>query len=293
MNPVTANSSTKQAVLAIVVAVFALSLGDALIKASAQSLPLWQMLVMRSALVIPLLWWLVHRNKTKPMRISGWVILRSVCLALMWISYYISLPLMPLSVAAATYYTAPLIIVALASFLARKWPTLPALLAISVGFVGVVLVIQPDVSDFQVTALLPLLSACLYACAMMMTAEKCREDDPFVLAMMLNFALVFAGLAIGVFSGRSGSFALSPWQPVDLTVAATICVLAVIMFIGSIGAAIAYQKGPPATVAAFDYSFLVFSLMWGAVFFGESPGAVALLGIFLIVAAGLVAFSQD
>ncbi|PYG26509.1 DMT family transporter [Pelagimonas varians] len=286
-------SSTKQAVLAIVFAVFALSLGDALIKASAQSLPLWQMLVMRSALVIPLLWWLARRNNAQTLRISGWVILRSGCLAVMWICYYISLPLMPLSVAAATYYTAPLIIVALASLVARTWPKVPVLLAISVGFLGVVLVIQPDVTDFQVAAFLPLFSAWLYACAMVMTAAKCRKDDPFVLAMMLNIALVLAGLAIGWFAGRDGALVSSVWQPVDFPVAATVFALAMIMFIGSLGAAIAYQKGPPATVAAFDYSYLVFSIIWGAVFFDEFPGAVALIGIFLIVGAGLVAFSQD
>lgn len=83
---------------------------------------------------------------------------------------------MPLAVAAATYYTGPLLIVALAALVARKWPRWPALLAITVGFVGVVLVIQPDASDFQFATLLPLLSAWLYACAMVITSVKCRDE---------------------------------------------------------------------------------------------------------------------
>lgn len=292
MNIHAQRSTTRQAILAIIVAVFALSLGDALIKSSAQSLPLWQMLILRSALAAPILWWLARR-KTHSLHISGWVILRATCLSVMWVCYYISLTLMPLAVAAATYYTGPLIIVALAAVVARKWPRPRAILAINVGFVGVILVIQPDASDFQFATLLPLLSAWLYACAMVITSQKCQGDDPFALALALNIALILTGIALGIFAGREGSFVLGPWQPVDLALAGAMLVLALLLLIGSVGAAIAYQKGPPATVAAFDYSFLVFSIMWGVVFFAEFPGAVGVIGIVLIVAAGFAAFSQQ
>jgi drug/metabolite transporter (DMT)-like permease len=255
-------------------------------------MPLWQMLILRSALATPVLWWLSRCNNSAFRRTSGWVIARAACLAVMWVCYYISLTLMPLAIAAATYYTGPLLIVALAALVARKWPRRIALLAITVGFVGVILVIQPDASGFQFATLLPLLSAWLYACAMVITSVKCRDDNPFALAMMLNIALILTGLAIGVFSGQDGSFVFGQWQPVDLVLAGTVVVLAVLVLIGSVGAAIAYQKGAPSTVAAFDYSFLVFSIMWGVIFFTEVPGAVAVVGITLIVGAGIVAFSQ-
>lgn len=111
--------------------------------------------------------------------------------------------------------------------------------------------------------------------------------------MMLNIALILTGMAIGVFSGQEGSFVFGQWQPVDLLLAGTVVVLAVLVLIGSVRAAIAYQKGPPSTVAAFDYSFLVFSIMWGVIFFTEVPGAVAVVGIVLIVVAGIVAFSRQ
>lgn len=292
MNSDVQTNRTKQAVLAIIVAVFALSLGDALIKHGANSLPLWQMLIMRSAIATPVLLWLAYRSKTTTRRMSGWVIVRAACLTLMWVFYYISITLMPLAVAAGTYYTGPLLIVALAALVARKWPRWPVLLAISVGFVGVMLVIQPNPSDFQLVAFLPLLSAWLYACAMVITSVKCRDDDPFFLAMILNVALVLTGIMMGVFSGQEGSFVFGPWQAVDIALAGTILVLAFFMLVGSVGAAIAYQNGPPTTVAAFDYSFLVFSILWGVTFFSEIPGVYSVFGISLIVVAGLVAFSQ-
>ena len=68
-----------------------------------------------------------------------------------------------------------------------------------------------------------------------------------------------------------------------------IVVLAGVVVIGSVGAAIAYQNGPPTTIAAFDYTYLVFSLFWGAIFFAEFPGWISLIGIFVIAIAGLLA----
>ena len=53
---------TGLAVSAVVIAVLSLSLGDAIIKATSLDLPLWQMYILRSALVVPPLWWLVWRK---------------------------------------------------------------------------------------------------------------------------------------------------------------------------------------------------------------------------------------
>jgi len=127
---------------------------------------------------------------------------------------------------------------------------------------------------------------------MVLTSAKCGEENPFLLALALNVAFVLAGLGLSGFAGQEGSFMLGPWQSVDLSMIGVVAALAVFILIGSVGAAVAYQMGPPGTVAAFDYSYLVFSLIWGAVFFSEVPGAVALVGIAAIAVAGLLALPR-
>jgi drug/metabolite transporter (DMT)-like permease len=121
----------------------ALSLGDAVIKAAGLELPLWQMYILRSALVVPPLWWLARRNGARRFGSMFWVIVRSMLLVVMWLSYYSALPLMPLSLAAAAYYTAPILITIVASVLARRWPTPRVLFAIFMGFAGVILCPSP------------------------------------------------------------------------------------------------------------------------------------------------------
>ena len=283
---------TGRAALAIVAAVLALSLGDAVIKATSLSLPLWQMFVLRSALALPVLLWLARRRGPIAFGSLLWALVRSVLLVLMWLSYYIALPLMPLSLAAATYYTAPILITVIAALVARRWPAPRVLLAIALGFGGVILVLRPDTAGFQVATLLPLLAAFLYASAMVLTWAKCRDADPFALALALNVAFIIGGMMLGLFSGRENSFVFGPWQPLDVTLIGITAALAVATLIGSVGAAIAYQNGPPAMVAALDYSYLVFSLIWAVLFFGERPDVLTLAGIVVIAGAGILALPR-
>jgi drug/metabolite transporter (DMT)-like permease len=287
-----AEYKTGLAVGAVVIAVLALSLGDAIIKATSPSLPLWQMYILRSALVVPVLVWLVKRNGFAAIGSLFWVTVRSVFLVAMWLGYYVALPLMPLSLAAAAYYTSPILITALASILARRWPPLRVLIAIVLGFGGVILVLRPDTSGFRLATLLPALAAFLYACAMVLTSTKCRNDNPFALALVLNVTFIVVGAMLGLFSGQEGSFILGPWQSVDLKLIGITAALAGIILIGSVGAAIAYQNGPPSTVAAFDYSYLVFSLIWGGIFFQELPNLLALSGIAIIILAGFLSLPR-
>ncbi|WP_299773388.1 DMT family transporter [uncultured Tateyamaria sp.] len=280
------------AVGAVIIAVLALSLGDAIIKATGLNLPLWQMYILRSALVLPVLWWLARRKGPIAFTSLLWVILRSLLLVAMWLSYYSALPLMPLSLAAAAYYTSPIIITVLAALLAGRRPAPRVMLAVVLGFGGVVLVLRPDASGFDLAALLPLLAALLYACAMVLTSLKCRDDNPFALALALNIAFIVAGAGLGLFSGQEGSFIFGPWRSFDLALIGTVAALSAVILVGSVGAAIAYQNGPPATVAAFDYSYLVFSLIWGALFFTELPNALSLAGIAIIVLAGFLSLPR-
>lgn len=50
----------------------------------------------------------------------------------------------------------------------------------------------------------------------------------------------------------------------------------------------AYQIAPPATVATFEYSYLVFVAVWDILFFDSTPTITSLTGMVMIVGAGLI-----
>lgn len=56
---------------------------------------------------------------------------------------------------------------------------------------------------------------------------------------------------------------------------------------GSVGASSACQNGPPSVAGTVDSAHVGFAAVWGLVLFEEFPGGVGLLGMALILGAGM------
>jgi len=279
----------------------ALSLGDAAIKSISADFVLWQIFVMRSIFAIPALiaviLWRSGIRSLAPRRL-GWVALRSLMLTFMWVAYYAALPHLALGIAAAAYFTLPIFITLFAALFIGDRIGPKGWGAVFLGFAGVLLILKPEASGFNEYALLPLAAAILYALAMILTRTKCREENPLVLSLSLNVSFVVIGLlatlliaiAPGSASEAQGaSFLLGEWSSMGGTEWLSMALLAVAVIMGSVGAAIAYQVGPPATIATFDFAYLGFSALWGVLFFAEVLDVVTVAGMLLIIAAGVLA----
>lgn len=289
------------AVVTIVFAVFCLSLGDALIKGESENFTLWQIFVLRSALVVPVLVgiikWFGGDVSIWPKHV-GWTLLRSGMLSLMWVAYYAALPHIDLSIAAAAYYTLPLFITIFAAAFLGDTIGWSGWLAIAVGFVGVLLILEPRAEDFNWFAVLPVSSAVLYALSMILTRSRCKTENVFVLSLWLNVSMLVMG-AIGtgfVVAAETNSqvearqeFLLGCWSDMNANQWSAIGILAVAILVASVGAAYAYQNGPPSTIATFDFAYVGFAVFWGFTIFRELPPANGVVGILLIVAAGVIA----
>jgi drug/metabolite transporter (DMT)-like permease len=284
------------AVGTIIFTVLALSLGDALIKFTSGGFVIWQIFVIRSAVVVPVLLAVVlifaRRAFTWP-RALGWTSLRSLLLVSMWVCYYLSLPNLQFSIAAAAYYTLPLFITLFSAAFVGDKISAKSWIAVVLGFLGILLILRPKADDFNAYALLPLFSAMLYAVAMILTRTKCRSEHPLMLSLVLNITfIVVGGLASLVISqmadhDRTG-FLLAQWSEMGTGEWTTMSLLAVAILIGSVGAAVAYQNGPSSMVGTFDFAYVGFAVIWGLVFFAEFPDAISIAGIALIVIAGIL-----
>ena len=282
----------------IVATVLALSLGDALIKTlgGGGDMGIWQLFLLRSLLTFPVLLigsaLILGWQRLRP-RTYGWITLRSALLALMWIAYYFSLPLLPLAVAAAAYYTLPLFIIAFAALFGGEKVGRSQWFGVALGFLGIVLVLRPGGEAFQWAAILPIVAAILYAAAMILTRTKCLQEHPTTLALGLNaiFIIVGAGgLLVGaLLKVDNASFMTTTWSEMAPENWRNMAILAALILVASVGTAVAYHAAPASVVGTFDFVYVGFSLIWGVVFFNERPDAMASAGIALIVFAGLLA----
>ncbi|MEM7597068.1 MAG: DMT family transporter [Pseudomonadota bacterium] len=288
------------AISVVLLSVLGLSLGDALIKFTSSTFALWQIFVIRSLVVLPLLFGYLAWRRPSAIawpEAAGWITLRSLMLVVMWIAYYLALPNLDIAVAAAAYYTLPLFITLFSALLIGDRISRLGWSAVALGFAGVMLILRPRTGDFNLYALLPLLSAVLYALSMILTRTKCRAAHPTMLAIALNAAFVIVGAAAATFIatfglGQSTGFLLGPWSSMGGAEWLSMLLLAAAILIGSVGAAIAYQNGPPAVVGVFDFAYVGFAVIWGAVFFAEIPDGITLAGMALIVFAGILSLRQ-
>ena len=300
--PITATRSDNLplAVGTIILTVFALSLGDALIKLTSENFVIWQIFVTRSAIAIPCLviyMAICARSSLRMPTSPIWTIVRSLLLVFMWVSYYISLPHMALSAAAAAYYTLPIFIALFSAVIVGDTVSRTGWIAVISGFLGVVLILKPNVEDFNWYALLPLLAAILYALAMILTRTKCRSEHPLLLSLTLNISFVIVGSVTAAFIAtlpneiREG-FLLAPWAAMGSSQWLSMSLLAVAILIGSIGAAIAYQNGPSSVIGIFDFAYVGFAALWGILLFTEIPDVISVTGTVLIVTAGVMSLRQ-
>ena len=115
-------------------------------------------------------------------------------------------------------------------------------------------------------------------------------------ALSRNTVMVLAGVGISfalmmlpVPESLSGTYPyiFGPWSAVSPMDWAVLALLAGFTVTIGMMLAGAYKIAPPATVATFEYSYLVFVALWDILFFGLTPTPATLLGMAMIVAAGL------
>jgi len=289
------------AISAIVMAVFALSLGDALIKYLSADFTLAQIFVLRSALAIPVLVAVLmirYRDVSlRPVSV-GWTTARSLMLGVMWLAYYSALPHVEFSIAAAAFYTLPLFITLFAGLFLGEKVGMQGWVAVCLGFGGVLLILNPQADDFNVYGLLPLLSAVLYAFAMILTRSKCKGESPLVLAISMNVVMLGLGVALTALvwfwppsaqAVDTYQFLFGPWVPMGAEQWLAMALLAAAIITGGVATAIAYQAGAPSIVATYDFAYLAFVAFWGILFFAEIPETTTIIGMVLIVTAGILA----
>lgn len=288
------------AVGTIILSVLALSLGDALIKLSSGNFVIWQIFVLRSVITIPCLVVFMLLKDPATLRLPSaisWTILRSLLLVSMWITYYMALPHMALSAAAAALYTLPIFITLFSAMFTGDRVSRIGWLCVFLGFVGVLLILKPDASDFNGYTLLPLLSAMLYAVAMILTRTKCQSEPPLLLALVLNISFIFVGILVtGVidifFVDTTGGFLLAPWALMGVSEWLSMLLLSIAILVGSVGTAIAYQNGPSSVIGVFDFAYVGFAVLWSTLFFAELPDGISVMGMGLIVVAGVLSLRR-
>lgn len=289
---------TAQGIAIILASVTAMAFADAVVKLVSAEMSIWQVFVMRSLFALPCLVGLAYAGGGRlRARSPRWVIMRSLLILFCWMAFYTALPLLNLALAAVAVYTNPILTTLFSALFLRERVTTRQWCGVLLGFLGVAVVLKPGSDSFSWAILLPLIAATLYSLAAVVTRSKCRDEDAGAMAISLHLSFLVAGvcgtlvlLALGldVAVVARHPFLFGDWGIMGGQAWGTMALLGVLSALFFLGVAKAYQIAPPQIIGVFDYGYLVSAAIWGLIFFGERPDRFTLLGMALIIAAGLL-----
>lgn len=297
--PAPQRSDGSRAIGLILIAMMAFSTQDVAVKLVAAQVSLWQLQAVRSAATLGLLILLVAAlGKLASIRPRGfgWPLARAGFMCCSYLTFYASLPLLPLSQAAATYFTGPLLITLMAAVLLGEPIGPRRVVAVVAGFAGVLCIVRPGAADWQPVALLPLLAAVFYAAGITLTRWRCRDETNFALSAVHNSLYIAVGLLGLAFmpllpldqATRAGwPFLTGGWLPLTAYALALMLFTAGTHLVGVLSSVRAYQIEDASRIAPFEYAYLTIMPVYDILFWGHWPEPLTLLGMALICGGGV------
>lgn len=264
-------------------------LGDSIAKILGPTIPLGQLLLTRFAvqalLLLPfvLLSGMQWRLSPRAWRLAT---LRTI-LHILGIGFmFTSLQFLPLADAVAIAFVMPFIMLLLGRFVLNEEVGLHRMAACCIGFIGTLMVIQPNFLAFGWVALLPLAVAVIFALFMLTTRQIAKEVDPIALQAVsgaIAVAILVPALVVGLALGfRPLTLVLPDGMEWRLLVA-----IGVLGTVAHLLMTWSLRFAPSATLAPMQYLEIPVATLVGFWLFSELPDMLAALGIILTVAAGV------
>jgi drug/metabolite transporter (DMT)-like permease len=194
------------------------------------------------------------------------------------ITFLIALTHMPLANLSAILQSLPLAVTLAAALLLKTPIGWRRLAAITVGFVGVLLIIRPGAADFDRWSVLGLASV---ACVVL----RDLTTRSFSSALPSTTGAIWASVAVTMM-GAAG-VVTQGWQSVPLTAIAETSAAAGFLIIGYLCAIKVMRVGDLSVVAPFRYTSLLFAILLGWARFGTLPDQMTLIGGAIVVASGI------
>jgi drug/metabolite transporter (DMT)-like permease len=299
-------SATPRGILALILGIAVFSVQDVILKLLSGTYPLYQAMVIRSLTAVPLLYgivlWLDGGPGSLVTRNAGLMLARGLLGFVAYTAYYLGLAALPMADTVALFFTAPLFITLVAALVFRERIGALAALALAAGFSGMLLIFNPTASLFDPAALLPVVGALGYALMQLAARALGRTESAAAMTFYSNLTFLACGLALAAVFGTGApgqashpslDFLTRPWQPLP---ARDLLLLMACGGIAAVGLSLltyAYRVAPSSTVAPFEYSFIIWGVLWGWLIWAELPGPGAWIGILLLVGAGLLVIRAE
>ncbi|MFN0164078.1 MAG: DMT family transporter [Burkholderiales bacterium] len=272
--------ATRRGIICMVAAMAFFTVNDAFFKLAAANLPVWQVIFLRSFLVV-LLTFAAARSVASMDVILGMfrgrLGLRALTEATAMLLYLWSLTHIPIANAAAIILSSPLFLAGFAALFLGERVTAGRWAAALLGFVGVLLIVQPRPGAFDIWTLVCLVSTVLFA-----TRDVLTRGIPVAIpSTVVALATAVAGTVLALVM-----MLMTDIKPVGARAAGYIVAAAFFVAAGFYLIAVSFRSAEVSVVGPFRYSSLLVAVALGYLVWGEVPNALGWLGVTLMLGTG-------
>jgi drug/metabolite transporter (DMT)-like permease len=268
----------------MLLSIFMFSFGDALGKFMVATYSVGQLLWLRACTALLVLLPMIWRHRAEFTRLERpWLQLLRVTLSTIEVAaFFLATVYLPLADVITYYLAGPIFVTALSAIVLRERVGWRRWSAVLVGFCGVVIALRPSSQTVSWPAMIALGGSLSFAVLMLIT-RSLRATPDIVLASS-QFAGTFTlGALLSPFGwvtpslGSLGLFAAAGC----ISVSALLCVNR------------SLKLAPASAVVPYQYSMIVWAVMFGYVVFGDVPSWATIVGASIIIGAGLYIFLRE
>jgi S-adenosylmethionine uptake transporter len=270
-------------------AMFGYVSNDTIIKYFASDLPIAQVIFIRGLFVIILItlfcWKKGAFNQSIDRQDWPLVLLRSladVCATSLFLTALFN---MPLANASAILQTLPLTVTLLGAVILGERFGVYRAFAIFFGFVGVLMIIKPGSSGFNNFSLFAIAAVLFITLREIITRQITSRSSTLLISLITAISIAFIGGIGGLFTQN--------WVVVPFTTIVGLLAASVFIFIAYYFSIPAMQFGEISFVSPFRFTLMIWAVAFGFFFFDEIPDKFTILGLLIVIAAGIFTYFRE
>jgi len=261
------------------------SLMALLIKLLGQRLHITQILLVRQIGMVIMVAPAILRNFPGSLRSTrpGLQLTRVFCALVAMLFGFTAVIHMPLADATAIFFAKSFFVTVFAVFFLAETVGVYRWGAVLIGFVGVMIMLQPGTDNFSIYGLASLTGAAGAAAVMILTRLLSRSDSVVTI-------MTYGSMGVGLVMILPGIYF---WQQPTASEWLLLVAVAVVSYFGQRCNIFAYKHGEASLLASLDYVRLLWATLFGFLIFGHLPGVPTWIGASIVIVAAIFTIYRE
>jgi len=209
---------------------------------------------------------------------------RAICGALAIIALFFGLRELPLADVVSLTFGGPIFVTVASIFFLSEKVGIRRWSAVLIGFIGMLLIVQPAFTDLNYFYISPIIFCIFFACVAISVRSLSKTEPNYRIAFYFTVLCSVLGLAT-IFQGN--------WVMPYKTDLAIFIIMGLCGSIANLLLTQSYRLAEASLVTPIKYLSLVFAIVFGFLIWSEIPKLLTLFGALLVIASSLIIFMRE